>query len=121
MKNYNVIEIVDFFPNKYSICWSCLPALKSVDISLTSLEKESKDIPEDIWREYIEISRIIRLINKEFPGRFYFRLIDSASMLGLWKTIRYRIKKTPCLIYRGRKILEGFPEKHDVINNIKVY
>lgn len=36
-------------------------------------------------------------------------------MLGLWKTLRYRIKKTPCLIYKGKKIAEGINDEDEII------
>ncbi len=77
------------------------------------------NVPEELKNEYLRISEIVKWINEEFPGFFFFRLIDSSSLLGLFKTLRYRIKKTPCVLLNGEKIFEGFPEKEELIKKLK--
>jgi len=114
-----VIEIIGLFPNEYSICWSCIPALRTFDINLTSVGKDYENVPKNVLKEYMKIREIVKFITEEFPGIFDFRFIDAASFLGIWKTIRHKIKKTPCLLLNGRKILEGSFYEDDLVKSIK--
>ena len=94
-----------------------MPALRSANMKLVSFEVGK--LPKNVREQYIKVSNIVRLIEHSFPGVFTFRLIDSSSMLGLWKTLRHRIRKTPCLLYKGRKIAEGLKDERGIIAAIK--
>ncbi len=117
MAGRRVIEIVGFLPNVYGICWSCMPAVLASKAKLVT--DEFKDVPEHLKREYLKISEIAKWVNEEFPGLFLFRLIDSSSMLGLYKSLKHRIKKTPCILLNGEKIFEGFPERKELIEKLR--
>jgi len=116
-KAKNIIEVVGTFPNSYGLCWSCMPVLKAANIK--PVRNEIKEIPKNVQDEYSKTSNILKWINEEFSETFIFRLIDGYSMIGFWRCLRHRIKKTPCLIYHGKKVVEGINEKGKIIALIK--
>jgi len=101
----NLLEIVGNFPAVYSICWSCMLAVRASKINLPATDVEN--VPEEIKSEYLEIAHLIEELNKAFPNKINYRLIGSLTLLGVWKTIRYRIRKKSMFYSKREKIFEG--------------
>jgi hypothetical protein len=79
----------------------------------TGMEPYSEQLdeyPEDIKKQYFELSDIAQKLKKEFNGAVFFDAIDSVSLLGVWKTIKHRILKTPCVLVEGKKVFNRVPE-----------
>jgi hypothetical protein len=79
----------------------------------TGMEPYSEQLdeyPEDIKKQYFELSDIAQKLKKEFNGAVFFDAIDSVSLLGVWKTIKHRILKTPCVLVEGKKVFNRIPE-----------
>lgn len=117
MDNKRLIEVIGSFPNVYGICWSCMVAVKASQVSLVKTEIEN--LPKDLKREYEYVSNVVRSISTNFPDYFIFRFIDIASMLGLYKKIRYGIRNTPCILWNGEKLSEGHVEEERIIKRLR--
>jgi len=92
-------------------------AVRASKINLPASDVEN--VPEEIKSEYLEIAHLIEELNKAFPNKINYRLIDSLTLLGVWKTIRHRIRKTPCFILNGKKIFEGIPTIEQLKTTLK--
>ena len=113
----NLLEIVGNFPAVYSICWRCILTVKASKINLPATDLEN--VPDEIKNEYLKISHLIEQLNSIFLGKINFRFIDSKTLLGVWKTIRHRIRKTPCFILNGKKLFEGLSTIEQLKNTIE--
>ncbi|HMK82567.1 MAG TPA: hypothetical protein VK503_02505 [Candidatus Bathyarchaeia archaeon] len=79
----------------------------------TGMEPYSEQLdeyPEDIRKQYFELSDMAQKLKEEFNGAVFFDAIDSVSLLGVWKTIKHRILKTPCVLVEGKKVFNRVPE-----------
>jgi len=72
--------------------------------------EQLEEYPEDIKKQYFQLSEIAQKLKNEFDGAVLFDAIDTASPLGIWKTIKHRLFKTPCILVEGKKAFNRIPE-----------
>jgi hypothetical protein len=72
--------------------------------------EQFEEYPEEIRKQYFAVSDIAQKLRKEFNGIVLFDAIDTASALGVWKTIKHRILRTPCVLVNGKKVFNRVPE-----------
>ena len=80
------------------------------ETGMNPYSEQLEEYPEDIKKEYFELSDIAQKLKKEFNGAVLFDAIDTASPLGIWKTIKHRILKTPCILVEGKKVFNRIPQ-----------
>lgn len=118
MKNGVKLEIIALMPTFFTHCTHCMTAMKLCKLSPISSQLE--EYPADVKELYFKVSNLVQNIWRDFGNKVSIRVIDRASMSGLWKVIRYRIKQTPVFIINGRKIFETMPSygelKRELIN-----
>jgi hypothetical protein len=71
--------------------------------------EQLEEYPEDVKKQYFELSEIAQKLREEFDGKVLFDAIDTVSLLGLWKTIKHRIFRTPCILVQGKKAFDRVP------------
>ena len=102
------VEFVGIMPTLFAHCEHCMDAMHGTGMEPYSEQLE--EYPEDIKKEYFELSDIAQKLKKEFNGAVLFDAIDTASPLGIWKTIKHRILKTPCILVEGKKVFNRIPQ-----------
>ena len=102
------IEFVGIMPTLYSHCLHCMEAMHGA--GLEPYSEQLEEYPEDIKKQYFTLSDIAQKLRKEFDGAVLFDAIDTASLLGMWKTIKHRIIRTPCVLVDGKKVFSHLPE-----------
>ena len=90
------VEFVGIMPTLFSHCEHCIDVMHGTGMEPYS--EQLDEYPEDIKKQYFELSDIAQKLKKEFNGAVFFDAIDSVSLLGVWKTIKHRILKTPCVL-----------------------
>lgn len=118
MKKGVKLEIIALMPTFFTHCTHCMTAMKLCELSPISSQLE--EYPADVRELYFKVSNLVQNIWRDFGNKVSIQVIDKASMPGLWKVIRYRIKQTPVFIINGRKIFETTPSyeelKRELIN-----
>jgi hypothetical protein len=76
--------------------------------------EQLEDYPEDIRRQYFELSAMAQKIRDEFQGLVAFDAVDSASPQGVWLSIKCRVLRTPCIVINGRKVFEHLPSYEEL-------
>ena len=102
------VEFVGIMPTLFSHCEHCMDVMHGTGMEPYSEQLE--EYPEDIKKQYFELSDIAQKLKEEFNGAVFFDAIDSVSLLGVWKTIKHRILKTPCVLVEGKKVFNRIPE-----------
>ncbi len=101
------VEFVGIMPTLFAHCQHCMDVMHGTGMQPYSEQLE--DYPEDVVKQYFELSDIAQKLRDEFNGAVFFDAIDSASLLGLWKTLKHRIIRTPCVLIQGRKVFDHVP------------
>jgi len=102
------VEFVGIMPTLFSHCEHCMDVMHGTGMEPYS--EQLDEYPEDIKKQYFELSDMAQKLKEEFNGAVFFDAIDSVSLLGVWKTIKHRILKTPCVLVEGKKVFNRVPE-----------
>ena len=110
------VEFVGIMPTLFAHCAHCMDVMHGTGMQPYSEQLE--DYPEDIVKDYFQLSEIAQKLRDEFKGAVLFDAIDSASPLGMWKSLKHRILKTPCVLIDGTKTFVGIPKYEDLKQKI---
>ena len=102
------VEFVGIMPTLFSHCEHCMDVMHGT--GLEPYSEQLEEYPEDIKKQYLQLSDIAQKLKQEFNGAVFFDAIDTVSLLGVWKTIKHRILKTPCVLVEGKKVFNRIPE-----------
>jgi len=104
------VEIIAYAPTQYFHCQHCELVWDQAQID--GVKKFHADaletsIPPEMMQEYQSLSDWIRNTVKRYSGRATFRVVDAASVEGVWKTLRYGVRKYPAFVIEGQDKLTG--------------
>lgn len=71
-------------------------------------QKEMDEYPSDIKEEFIQLSAWIRELSRLYKHRLTIKLIDAQSLLGIYKSLRHRIRTYPAFIVERKEIYFGW-------------
>lgn len=101
------IEFVGIMPTLFAHCEHCMEVMHGTGMEPYSEQLEQ--YPEDVKKQYFELSEVAQKLRSEFGDAVRFDPIDAASPQGIWMTVKYRILRTPCVIIQGRKAFDRLP------------
>ena len=101
------VEFVGIMPTLFAHCEHCMEVMHGT--GLMPYSEQLEEYPEDVKKQYFELSEVAQKIRDEFGGAVYFDAIDSASPQGVWMTLRHRILRSPCVLIEGKKVFNRLP------------
>ena len=101
------VTFVGIMPTLFAHCQHCMQVMHATGMAPYSEQLEG--YPEDVKKQYFQLSEIAQKLKTEFDGRVVFDPVDSASPRGVWLSIRHRILKTPCILIQGKKLFSNLP------------
>lgn len=106
------VEILSFFPTFYSICKGCQLAISASGFHLTS--EMFKEYPDNMKESYKEICNLAFNLSNYFGNHIKISAIDISTPKGIWKSLRYKIKKYPAFIINGKYKIIGIPSFEEI-------
>jgi len=103
-----LLEIVTKVITTYDHCRHCEVFFNEAGLDKKFHQKEMDEYPPDLKEEYIKLSDWIRELNRLYKHRLMIKLIDVQSLLGIYKSLRYRIRKYPTFIVEGKETYTGW-------------
>lgn len=105
-----VVEVITYAPTQYLHCPHCEFVWNKTQMD--SVQKFHADahatsIPPELMDEYRTLSDWIIQIANRYGNRLHFRVIDAASLEGVWKSLRYGVHRYPAFIIGGREKISG--------------
>jgi hypothetical protein len=110
------VEFIGIMPTLYAHCQHCMDVMHGTGMQPYSEQLE--EYPEDIVKEYFQLCEIAQKLRDEFKGTVLFDAIDTASPLGIWKSLKHRILRTPCVLIDGKKTFLGIPKYDELKEKI---
>ena len=114
------LEIVTRVLTTFDHCRHCEIFFDEAGLDKKFHQKEVNEYPPDLKEEFVKLSDWIRELTRLYKHRLLIRLIDAQSLLGIYKSLRHRIRKYPTFIVEGKETyagwdknqLEGLLDKH---------
>lgn len=110
------VQFVGILPTLFAHCQHCMQSMHGA--GLQPYSEQLEEYPEEVVKEYFEISEMAQKVKGEFGDTVFFDAIDSASPQGIWMMIKHRIRKTPCVIIQGKKVFDRIPKYEELREKI---
>jgi len=115
------VEILSMFPTFYSICRDCQPLLPASGLSV--IDEVLKEYPDEVRENYRRICDLAISLVNYFGDKIRIDAVDVSTPQGIWKSLRYRVKKYPTFIINGKHKITGIPSFEEIktliINELK--
>ena len=100
-----MVEVIAHAPTQYFHCQHCEFVWNQAEIE--SVKKFHADalatsLPTELLADYRTLSAWITNAVERFGGRVVFKVIDAASLEGVYKSLRYGARKYPAVIINGK-------------------
>jgi hypothetical protein len=103
-----ILEIVTRVLTTFDHCSHCELLFDQAGLGELHHQSEISEYPPDLKEEYLRLSNWIRELSRRYKGRLVIKVIDVQSVLGIYKSIRYRIRKYPTFIVAGNEVYTGW-------------
>src|SRR5438552_16643752 len=95
------VTFVGVMPTLFAHCQHCMEIMHATGMAPDSEELE--DYPEDVKKQYFQLSEIAQQLETEIGGSVVLHPVDPASPQAVWLSSKHRILKTPCTLIPGKK------------------
>ena len=102
-----LVEIIAYAPTAFYHCTHCEVAWREMGASNRIHEEQlESSLPEDMAKEYEAISDWVKDIFRMYCDRIIVKVIDAASIEGVYKALRYNARRYPAVIVgRDRRFM----------------
>ncbi len=103
-----LVEIVTKVITYFDQCRRCKILYDQAGLAQKFHQKEMDEYPPDLKEEYRKLSDWIQELNRLYKHRLLIKLIDVQSPLGIYKSLRYRIRTYPTFIVERKETYAGW-------------
>jgi hypothetical protein len=107
-----LLEIVSKVLTTFDHCRHCEILFDQAGLDQKFHQKEMNEYPSDLKEEYVKLSDWIRELRRLYKHRLLIKLIDIQSPLGIYKSLRHRIRTCPTFIMEGKETYAGWDKNH---------
>lgn len=108
MKEPLLVEIIAYAPTAFYHCTHCEIAWSETGrMQHIHEEQLESSLPPDLIQEYQAISDWVREIFRVHCDRVLVKVIDAASIEGVYKSLRYGTRRFPAVIVNGEARFRG--------------
>lgn len=104
------VEIITYAPTQYFHCQHCELVWNKAEMDSAQkfhADVQETSIPPELMQEYRALSDWIIKMAQHYGQRIRFRVVDAASLEGVWKSLRYGVHRYPAFVIAGKEKLTG--------------
>jgi hypothetical protein len=113
------VTVIAYAPTVFRHCQHCEVAFDEMGLGERIRRDQARDaLPEDLALEYARLSDWIHGVIERYRGRVAIDLVDAASVEGIVRSLRHRVRRYPAVVVDGvaRRIgVTDFPELDQLI------
>lgn len=103
-----LVEVIAYAPTAFYHCTHCEVAWRTMGKSdLVQREQLASSLPPDLAQEYLAVSNWVREQLRRHCDRIVVKVIDAASVEGVFKALRYNARRYPAVIVDGKTRFVG--------------
>jgi hypothetical protein len=96
------VQVITYAPTVFYHCQHCELTFHEMGLGERMRREEAREaLPEDLRRDYQLVSDWLHGLVHRFGRRVSIKLVDAASIEGVWKSFRYRARRYPAVIVDG--------------------
>lgn len=103
------LQILAYAPTEFYHCQHCEVLWGHMGLGdRIRADQRASNLPPDLQAEYAAISHWVGEAFDRYGGRLSVKVIDAASIEGVWKALRYRSRRFPAFIIDEEERIPGF-------------
>lgn len=116
-----MVEIIAYAPTQFYHCQHCevvWNAAEMPNVKKWHDETLETSMPPEMMQEYRHLSDWVIKAAEHYGGRVVFKVVDAASFEGVYKSLRYGVRKFPAIVLEGKAktIGEDFHQAEQLID-----
>ena len=97
-----LVEIIAYAPTAYYHCTHCEVAWREMGATNQIHEEQTESsLPPDLMQEYQTVSDWVKEMFREYCDAIVLKVIDAASIEGVYKSLKYKARRYPAVIVNG--------------------
>jgi len=97
------VTVIAYAPTIYRHCQHCEVAFQGAGLGERIHREQAKDaLPDDLLAEFQQVSDWVHDLLGRHGRHLSVSVIDAASIEGVWKSLRHRVRRFPAVIIDGR-------------------
>ncbi|HLI28776.1 MAG TPA: hypothetical protein VKZ60_17055 [Chloroflexota bacterium] len=101
------IEVLIYAPTEFFHCLHCEVVMHAAGVGQgVRREQRAAAFPPELMAEYTALSDWLRGVVARWGERVRVRVVDAASLEGVYKSVRYRTRRYPTIVIGGT-VLRG--------------
>jgi hypothetical protein len=106
------VQVITYAPTIFLHCQHCELTFQQMGLGDRLRREEARDaLPADLRAEFQSVSEWVHALVHRFGHLVRVKVVDAASIEGVWKSFRYRARRYPTVIVESR---DRSPRKHMV-------
>jgi hypothetical protein len=102
------VEVITYAPTIFAHCQHCELTFGQAGIGERIRREQAREsLPEDLRQEYSAVSTWVHDLRERFGPRVRIKVIDVASIQGVWRSFRLRLRHYPAVIVQGERRYVG--------------
>jgi hypothetical protein len=102
------VDVINPLPEGWGICLTCEMLMAQADLGQAPYERGLEEYPPEWRAEFNRFSDLIMDLSARYADTIMIRIFDPRSLQGLWKSIRYGVRRYPTFIVTGNQKISGW-------------
>ncbi len=108
MRKPILVELIAYAPTAFYHCMHCEVAFREMGKSDQAQQEQLRSsLPDDLMVAYAAVSDWVKNMFRIHGDGLVIKVIDAASVEGVFKSLRYGTRRFPAVIIDGRTALTG--------------
>src|SRR5919106_1694634 len=116
------VQVITYAPTIFLHCQHCELTFREMGLGdRLRREEASQALPADLRADFQRVSEWVHNLVHGFGNRIRVKVIDAASIEGVWKSFRFRARRYPAVIVEGvdrdvgRQVVTDLESARDVV------
>jgi hypothetical protein len=102
------VEIIAYAPTVFYHCQHCELVWQHTGFSDAVRREEARSsLPPDLREEFQRLSTWVHSLWMRYGQRIRVRVVDAASLEGVWKSFLYRVRQYPAIVVDRKEVHVG--------------
>ena|SRR5207302_6525479 len=99
------VEVISHLLSSFDHCSHCQFFLNQAGVGQQIHREDFAMYPREVRDEFDRLLTLVTGLSEQFGRRVQFRILDPQTMEGMWKSLRYWVRRYPTFLIDGEKLV----------------
>ena len=102
------MDVISPLPEGWGFCLSCETMMAQANVGKTPYERGLEEYPPEWQADFRRLSALILDLAARYSENILIRIWDPRSLQGMFKSIRYGVRRYPTFVVNGQEKVAGW-------------